>query len=450
MSRSPRCIFHDFFRATRRSSVILSTSEESRVFASGLGTRPRSFVPQCFYWVKGSAHAGKESPVIVDRVGRMTRFLLRRNDTPALCCGTWDDTVIRWPSSRARRARLLPLLLAVSLFASMVPLPGTESLAQEATPGSLSESTAMSPVEAASVWLREQQDASGGFLGFEGEPDPGTTTDAVMALYAAQERDPAAAAALDAAVTYLEENGAAYAATGPGQAAKLALAAVTGGRDPRDFAGQDLVAAMTTPLATPVPGGIAGIYGDDLYDHALVLIALSASGETIPEAALELLGAAQGEEGGWAFDGSTNPGAADSNTTALVIQALAASGRADGPMVDRALDFLATLLVPEGGFAYGPADPLVADANSTALVLQALIAAGEDPASRDWENAALALGRFQTPDGGLRYMATDEDPNLLSTVQAIPAMEGLPLPLVAACSEGAAMTDDCFQLDPAA
>jgi hypothetical protein len=47
-------------------------------------------------------------------------------------------------------------------------------------------------------------------------------------------------------------------------------------------------------------------------------------------------------------------------------------------------------------------------------------------------------------------MATDEDPNLLSTVQAIPAMEGLPLPLVAACSEGAAMTDDCFQLDPAA
>ena len=338
----------------------------------------------------------------------------------------------------------------MSLVTSVLTLPGTVSFAQEATPAALSESAAMSPVEAASVWLRQQQDASGGFLGFSGEPDAGTTTDAVMALYAAQERDPAATAALDAAVTYLEENGAAYAATGPGQAAKLALAAVTGGRDPRDFAGLDLVAAMTAPLATPVPGGVAGIYGDDLYDHALVLMALAAAGETMPEAALEPLRGFQGEEGGWAFDGSTGPGAADSNTTALVIQALAASGHGDDPMVDSALDFLSTLLVPDGGFAYGPADPLVADANSTALVLQAVIAAGEDPASREWGNAPLALARFQTPDGGLRYMATDEDPNLLATVQAIPAMEGLSLPVVAACEEGAETTDGCIQLDPAA
>ncbi len=238
--------------------------------------------------------------------------------------------------------------------------------------------------------------------------------------------------------------------TGPGQAAKLALAAVTGGRDPRDFAGLDLVAAMTAPLATPVPAGVPGIYGDDLYDHALVLIALAASGETISEAALEPLRASQGEEGGWAFDGSTGPGAADSNTTALVIQALAATGRADDPVVDRALAYLSTLLVPDGGFAYGPGDPLVADANSTALVLQAVIAAGEDPASGEWGNAPLALARFQTPDGGLRYMATDEEPNLLATVQAIPALEGLSLPVVVACTEGAEISDGCIQLDPAA
>jgi hypothetical protein len=347
------------------------------------------------------------------------------------------------------RTQLRLIFLAAALVTSVMTLPGMVSFAEEATPAALSESTAMSPVAAASVWLREQQDASGGFLGFSGEPDPGTTTDAVMALYAAQERDPAAAAALEAAVTYLEENGADY-VTGPGQAAKLALAAVTGGRDPRDFAGLDLVAAMTAPLATPVPEGVAGIYGDDLYDHALVLIALAASGETIPEVALEPLRASQGEEGGWAFDGSTGPGAADSNTTALVIQALVANGHGEDPMVDRALDFQSTLLVPDGGFAYGPADPLVADANSTALVLQAVIAAGEDPASRDWWNTPLALARFQSPDGGLRYMTTDEEPNLLATVQAIPAMEGLSLPVVAACTEGAETPDDCIQLDPAA
>src|SRR5687767_14547134 len=169
----------------------------------------------------------------------------------------FDSTDNRHSSIRGRssRTRFLSLLLAVVLAASITTLSGTSSTAQEATPGALSESTAMSPVEAASTWLREQQDASGGFVGFSGEPDPATTTDAVMALYAAQQSDPAAAGSLDAALAYLErhDNGAAYAETGPGQAAKLALAAVAAGRDPRDFAGIDLVAAMTAPLATPVP-----------------------------------------------------------------------------------------------------------------------------------------------------------------------------------------------------
>jgi hypothetical protein len=349
------------------------------------------------------------------------------------------------------RTGLLPLFLAVVLAATVAPLSGTGSMAQEATPGAVSESAAMSPVEAASAWLREQQDASGGFIGLSGEPDPGTTTDAVMALYAAQQRDPAAAASLDAALAYLErdENGADYAQTGPGQAAKLALAAVTGGRNPRDFAGIDPVAAMTAPLATPVPDGVAGIYGDDLYDHALVLMALTAAGETIPHGAWEPVRVAQSEDGGWAFDGSTAAGAADSNTTALVIQALVAAGHGDDPMVDRALGFLSTLQVPDGGYAYGLADPLVADANSTALVLQALIAAGEDPASPEWGNAPLALALFQTPSGGLRYMAADEEPNLLATVQAIPAMEGLSLPVARACADGD-VAESCVQLAPAA
>ena len=330
--------------------------------------------------------------------------------------------------------RFVRLFLAVSLAASVAPLSEPRLMAQEATPAALSQSAAMSPVEAASAWLRQQQDAAGGFIGLSGEPDPGTTTDAVMALYAAQQSDPAAAAALDAAMTYLEreENGAAYARTGPGQAAKLALAVVTRGRDPRQFASLDLVAAMTAPLATPVPEGTAGIYGDDLYDHALVLIALTAAGEAVPDAALEPLRISQGTDGGWAFDGSTAPGAADSNTTALVIQALVAAGYGEDPMVGRGLAYLSTLLVPDGGFAYGPADPLVADANSTALALQALIAAGEDPTTPEWGNAPLALARFQTPSGGLRYMAADEEPNLLATVQAIPAMEGLPLPIARA------------------
>src|SRR3954454_24985615 len=107
-------------------------------------------------------------------------------------------------------------------------------------------------------------------------------------------------------------------------------------------------------------------------------------------------------------------------------------------MAARALPPPPTSQRPAGALPYGPADPLVADANSTALVLQALIAAGEDLASPEWGNAPLVLGLFQTPSGGLRYMAADEQPNLLATVQAIPAMEGLPLPVARACTEGEA------------
>src|SRR5687768_5661740 len=115
------------------------------------------------------------------------------------CSDDRDSSFRGWSA----RTRFLPVLLAIVLATSVTTLSGTGSPAQEATPGALSESTAMSPVEAASTWLREHQDASGGFLGFSGEPDPGATTDAVIALYAAQQGDHAAAASLDAALAYL-------------------------------------------------------------------------------------------------------------------------------------------------------------------------------------------------------------------------------------------------------
>src|SRR5215212_7191187 len=120
----------------------------------------------------------------------------------AILCSTENEHIFcqRWST----RTQLLPLFLGVLLAAGVTSLSGTGSTAQEATPGALSESSAVSPVQAASAWLREQQDPSGGFVGFSGEPDPGTTIDAVIALYAAQPRDPAAAASSDAALTYLE------------------------------------------------------------------------------------------------------------------------------------------------------------------------------------------------------------------------------------------------------
>jgi hypothetical protein len=327
-------------------------------------------------------------------------------------------------------ARFAAALLLVVLTALVPPA----ALGQEATP--VIPNTAESPLVAATGWLLALQDDSGAFPGFSGEPDPGATTDAVIALYAARESDPQAGAAVERAMSYLAGEAEGYARIGAGQAAKLAMAAVAGGHDPRAFGGVDLLAAMQAPPTQTIEHPIAGIFGADLYSHALVLLAFVAVGEPVDDAAITPFRATQNAAGGWAFDGSTDAGAADSNTTALILQALAASGHGDDPMIGRGLAFLKALLAPDGGFASGPTEPLVADANSTALVIQALIATGQNPAAPEWGDAPGALARFQTPSGGLRYLADDEAPNLLATLQAIPALAGAPLPVATGCAEG--------------
>lgn len=357
------------------------------------------------------------------------------------------DTMMRILPPR----RVACSLAAVGLAVATLLTAASPITAQEATPPvAHSESTASTHVSAASSWLRAQQDASGGFPGFDGTVDAGTTTDAAMALFAAQTDDPDAAVALESAVAYLEQEGDSYAASGAGQAAKVALAAIAGGRNPRDFGGDNLLEAMHAVPTTTVENPIPDIYGDDLYDHALVLLAMAAMQEPIPDEAIAAIRDTQAGNGGWAFDGSTEDSAADSNTTALMLQALVAAGLGDDEMVSIGIEYLHTLQLPDGsGFAYGPADPMVADANSTALVVQALIAAGEDPASPDWGNAALSLVKFQLPDGSLRYLPTDDASNLLATLQAIPAMAGIPLPVAAACAE-AMEIPACVPLDAAA
>jgi hypothetical protein len=132
--------------------------------------------------------------------------------------------------------------------------------------------------------------------------------------------------ALPQAVAYLEGRAADAVSAGPGPAAKLTLAVVAGGRDPRSFGGLDLVTALTAPVPAGTPVALAGAYGDDLYDHLIVVLALVAAGEPVPPPALDLIRQTQATNGGWAFDGATTPEATDSNTTALAIQALVAAG----------------------------------------------------------------------------------------------------------------------------
>jgi hypothetical protein len=210
-----------------------------------------------------------------------------------------------------------------------------------------------------------------------------------------------------------------YAQFGPGAAAKLSMALVAAGMDPHDIDNVD-------PMSIVVVAAGMGIIGLGPYDHALGLQALVATGEPVPDSAIQVARDSQIEDGSWSFDGTTTPGAGDTNTTAQMLMGLIAAGVHD-EMVDRAIAYLAGSANADGGYPYQPGAE--SDANSTSLVLQAFIAAG-DPDLADAQQRALdALLGMQNESGAFFYMSSVPDDNQFATVQAIPAVVGVPFPL---------------------
>lgn len=370
---------------------------------------------------------------------------------PGLPCPTGDLTIAargesrsrRWPpASRMRMPRVALLAAIVVLVTGAAPGSWHAGLAaQPATPAAPAEPGPDPALIKAIDYVLSQQDDDGGFVGFTGEPDPGITVDAVFALKAAGQRGVDTTAAIDQALVYLEAEGGAYADIGPGQSAKLALAVIAGGKNPLDFGGVNLFEWLTTlpaikssaPQAAPV-----SLYGESVFNHALVLLAVAAANEPVPAEAIEVLRITQIEDGSWSFAATTDPGSGDSNTTALVIQALVATGHGADPMVDSALAYIQSVQNEQGQVLFQASRPEMADANSTALAVQAVIATGQDPASAEWANAAGGLAAFQNDSGGFRYVDAVPEDNLLATLQAVPALAGYTLPVATACDEAAA------------
>jgi prenyltransferase beta subunit len=311
--------------------------------------------------------------------------------------------------------RLPVLFLLVSLLALLAPVAAR---AQTATPA------AGSPVANAAAWLEKQQAADGGFLGFSGTSDAGTTADAILALAAA--RNAGVKVDLTQAVDFLEKNALVYAQTGPGQAAKLVLTIVAAGGDPTDVENVNPLSIVEVSAKSET-----GQIGFGPFDHALGVLALVATGSDVPSKAIDVFRTTQLEDGSWSFDGTTANGGGDTNTTAVAIQALVAAGEGNDSMVAKALDYLKSVQTGAGGFPFQKGQAPKGDANSTAIVVQAIVALGQDPASADWKNAAAALAAFQNPSGAFRYTDDQPDDNLFATVQAIPAIAGQPYPIAA-------------------
>ncbi|MCX7671808.1 MAG: hypothetical protein N2439_17285, partial [Anaerolineae bacterium] len=182
------------------------------------------------------------------------------------------------------------------------------------------------PFARAVAWLHTQQRPDGAF----GQPtaNAGLTADVIYVLVLVGE-DPAGPAWTPAggrsALAALATLTADYAAADAGQAGKVARAVALAGGNPRNFAGQDLIALIQRAY-DPATGRYHPAL---LYRHTLALEALLRAGEKVPDAALQALWRAQLPDGGWfwSFDGEQS----DVDTTGRVMQVLAGhAGAWDG------------------------------------------------------------------------------------------------------------------------
>ncbi|MER2599274.1 MAG: prenyltransferase/squalene oxidase repeat-containing protein [Caldilineales bacterium] len=279
------------------------------------------------------------------------------------------------------------------------------------------------------AWMATQQQADGSFAGY----NPGATVDAVLAIAAAG-RDPRSfSVGAQTPLTYLAAQAPTYAAQSSAAAGKLALGVAAARLDPRSFGGIDLVAVLQAAY-TPA----SGQYGTgSVWDQALAMLGLRAAHQPVPAAAVTRLQQIAATGGGWGY--SANAAAADVDSTALALQALAATAVAqDNAAVQGGLTFLRTAQNGDGGFpGYGGAT----DSASTGLALQGLAAYSNNPRALGWSTAITdgsasaltlhtpvdALLDLQSSAGGFPGYSGPNDP--FSSYQALAGLSGKALPL---------------------
>ena len=303
--------------------------------------------------------------------------------------------------------KILFLLTLLILFTSL------PARAQPHTPAStraLREAAAARAI----AWLHTQQQANGAIGGLGGSCDIAR----VVAL-AGQDPDSPAWTPEQTSLLqrckldlprYLKENDV-------GPAAKVLRAAIAAHQDPHHFGGYDLIAQVQAQYNPQT-----GLYSDNsLFRNSLAMMALNEAGQAIPAQTIAAIVAEQNEDGCWGWPVGGN--VSDTDTSGLILYALAGAGQASHPAVNRCIARLRSMQNQDGGWElsgiYGDTESNV---DSTALVMQGLIAAGWDPEGpglTQAQNATQALLNFQADDGSFWWRNGQAGAVLLGTQQAI-------------------------------
>ncbi len=334
---------------------------------------------------------------------------------------------------------VLSIALGATLVLGLLLMMEASSIPVEAQPPQASLAvTAIDHSDAISNalgYLRTRQLPNGGI---EGDWTPGTADDfttikTVIAVAAGHRPISSMASVSDAtpldylatrAVTYTHDTtGTLY----PGRAGMLVVAVVAGDGNPYSFGGMDIINELTstyhaatgaysTTAKGPYSSGAA-----NATNQLWAVLGLAAAQETVPITATDFLIGLQEADGGWGYGFG-----GDVDTTALVLQALIASGNAEPEhvKVQEGLDFLRNAQADSGGWeGWGG----VLSADSTAAVIQAAVAAGYTPATESW---AAANGNPHTALTGLQSGDDSFNGNALGTAHAIPGLAEAPLPVL--------------------
>ncbi|WP_333742917.1 prenyltransferase/squalene oxidase repeat-containing protein [Streptomyces ardesiacus] len=214
-----------------------------------------------------------------------------------------------------------------------------------------------------------------------------------------------------------------------GAIGKTALLAQAVGRNPRDFGGQDLITALDKSICAKstlpnrkcaAKGGYA--YAESVFKQSLGVMAQLRAGEAeSAEAPIAYLASLQQDNGAWP---SLIPSTGDSDvdSTAIAAMALDMAGGAEAEQaVDRALAWLASRQLPDGGFPGTVGNSV----NSAALAIQGLSLDASTYAD-EIADARKFLAGQQNADGGFNAAADGQrGSNLRASAQAVSGATGI-------------------------
>ncbi|MGA5319251.1 prenyltransferase/squalene oxidase repeat-containing protein [Streptomyces seoulensis] len=334
-------------------------------------------------------------------------------------------------SGRAATAFLLLSAVGVSLWTAALPAHA-ESVS--AAPD-LKKGTAYLVAPAQLTDGHYYQPFGGGFADF------GLTIDGAYALAATRRDD----AAFTKIVQFLDQQkadgtgrtvndwtgiGTEYASGG--SLGKEALLAEVAGKDPREFGGHDLIAALDDAVCAEASTGSdttcaapgSYTYSPSVFSQSLGVMAQLRAGDTVNAAApVAYLKGLQQSGGAWP---SLIPASADSDvdSTAMAVMALALlPDDADASAaVAKGVAWIAKQQKADGGFPGAAGD----STNSAALAVQALTLA-KDTYGTEITKTLAFLASQQNPDGGFNVAAGGQPgSDVRASTQAVGGATGIP------------------------